>query len=201
MLWRHIFTADQQQYVIATAASGRKTGKDSSDMKDAGIIDAHAYSLLEAAPIVTEDKQKVRLLKLRNPWGFEEWNGDWSDKDNKNWTSSLRKRLNFEAKDDGVFFIDFENYLGYYYNTTICKYKNGKEFKYYSAKETAKKYAVFKFEIKPSKLKTKVYLAVNQLNSRFKSKNEQFHYAPVKVMVAKLVNGQLKFVDGDAVEF
>ena len=170
VLWRRIFNADQNKYVIATAASGRKTGKDKSDLREVGIIDAHAYSLLEANPIVTEEKQKVRLLKLRNPWGFEEWNGDWSDHDDKNWTESLKKRMNFRAKDDGVFFIDFENYLGYYYNTTICKYQNRDEFKYYSDKDTAKEYAVFQFDVKKSKLKTKVYLAVNQLNSRFKSK-------------------------------
>ena len=50
-------------------------------------------------------------------------------------------------------------------------------------------------------MKTKVFLAVNQLNSRFKSKNQPFEYAGVKVMVAKVVGDQLKFVDGDAIQF
>lgn len=169
-LWNRIYSADQQKYVIATAASGKKTGKDKDDMKDAGIVDAHAYSLLEATPIVTDGKEKVRLLKLRNPWGFEEWKGEWSDKDTKNWTTELKKKMNYEAKDDGVFFIDFENYLDYYYTTTICKYQDIDEFRYYSAKETAKDYAVFQFTVPKSKLKTKTYLAIDQLNSRFKSR-------------------------------
>jgi len=119
MLWRRIFIADQNKYVIATAASSLKTGKKSEQLKDAGIVDAHAYSLLEAQPIMTRAKKKVRLLQLRNPWGFEEWKGDWSDHDTKNWTEDLKRRLNYEEKNDGVFYIDFENYLEYYYNTTV----------------------------------------------------------------------------------
>lgn len=118
-LWKNIFTADQQRYIIATAASSAKTGKLAASLQAAGIIDAHAYSLLETNPIMTEDGKKIRLLKLRNPWGFEEWKGDWSDNDTKNWTDELKRRLNFESQDDGIFFIDFENYLEYYYNTTI----------------------------------------------------------------------------------
>jgi len=131
ILWRRIFIADQNQYVIATAASSRKTEKQSHEFQEAGIIDAHAYSLLEAQPIMTEDKRKVRLLQLRNPWGFEEWKGAWSDHDDKNWTDDIKRKLLYEAKEDGVFYIDFENYLSYYYNTTICRYQKGEDFHYY----------------------------------------------------------------------
>lgn len=50
-------------------------------------------------------------------------------------------------------------------------------------------------------MKTKVFLSVNQLNKRFYTKNKPFQYAGVKVMVAKVVGDQLKFVDGDAAQF
>jgi hypothetical protein len=119
MLWKRIYNADQHEYVLATAASSKNTGKEKSDLKDAGIIDAHAYSLIDTYPIITDDKRKVNLIKIRNPWGSDEWNGDWSDKDKKNWTEDLQRKLKFEDKDDGEFWIDFENFLKFYYNTTI----------------------------------------------------------------------------------
>ena len=201
VLWSKIFNSDQLKYIIATAASSAKVGKNKDDMKNSGIIDSHAYSLLEVTPLITDQKIKVRLLKLRNPWGFEEWKGAWSDSDNNNWTDDLKQKLNYEAKDDGVFFIEFEDYLAYYYNSTIWKYQSNEIFYYFNATDTVKEYAVFKFNIKKSKLKTKLFLAVNQLNSRFKNKDENFEYAPLKVIIAKIAGDQLKFVDGDAVQF
>ena len=46
----------------------------------AGILAGHAYALLDAFTIKKEGKEKEsRLLRIRNPWGFKEWNGKWSD--------------------------------------------------------------------------------------------------------------------------
>eukprot|EP01035_Chromulina_nebulosa_P027975 gene27975-36861_t len=42
------------------------------------LVGGHAYSILEIkTPSLTSSK--VRLLKLRNPWGTFEWKGDWGD--------------------------------------------------------------------------------------------------------------------------
>ncbi|KAM7374440.1 hypothetical protein PAMP_007097 [Pampus punctatissimus] len=44
-----------------------------------GLVDAHAYSVTA----VTEVKyygSKVKLVRIMNPWGRQEWNGKWSDK-------------------------------------------------------------------------------------------------------------------------
>jgi len=49
-----------------------------------GLVDIHAYSLISTFEIDVAGK-KVRLVKIRNPYGLKEWNGDWSDKDPK-WT-------------------------------------------------------------------------------------------------------------------
>jgi len=47
---------------------------------------------------------------LRNPWGKLEWKGPWSDKDT-NWNKKLVKQLKIKKKNDGIFFIDFENFM------------------------------------------------------------------------------------------
>jgi hypothetical protein len=52
-------------------------------------------------------------MKLRNPWGRQEWNGAWSDKSQewKDATDDLKKELNFRDADDGIFFMTFEDFL------------------------------------------------------------------------------------------
>ena len=50
-----------------------------ADMKKWGLITGHAYSLIQAAEVKKNGKT-IQLVKLRNPWGDHEWNGDWSDK-------------------------------------------------------------------------------------------------------------------------
>ena len=48
VLWTRVLDADTIGYSIATSASATKTGKHSEQMKSAGIIDCHAYSLISA---------------------------------------------------------------------------------------------------------------------------------------------------------
>ena len=49
--------------------------------------------------------EKVRLLKLRNPHGHVEWEGDWSD-NSPLWTPALKNQVGFKDEDDGIFFIE-----------------------------------------------------------------------------------------------
>lgn len=89
-----------------------------------GLVSDHAYAVIQAVEVETEGEGKVKLLKLRNPWGHKEWMGDWSDKSSK-WTPKLREKLNATDSDDGVFFIAYKDYMAYYRSTTICKYHDG----------------------------------------------------------------------------
>jgi calpain-15 len=68
-------------------------------------------------------------MKLRNPWGYKEWMGDWSDSSDK-WTAEIKAKLNFEDSDDGVFYMTYQHYMSYYRSTTICKFHD--DFKYFN---------------------------------------------------------------------
>ena len=50
-----------------------------------GLITGHAYTILSAHEVNSRG-QRVKLLRLRNPWGSGEWKGQWSDGDNASWT-------------------------------------------------------------------------------------------------------------------
>lgn len=56
----------------------------------------------------------MKLIKLRNPWGEKEWNGDWSDNSDL-WTDQLKKKYKLMNRNDGVFYmdiLDFKKFFG-----------------------------------------------------------------------------------------
>lgn len=80
-----------------------------NSMDERGMVSNHAYSIIEARTI----PDGTRLLKVRNPWGDTEWEGDYSDR-SKKWTEELRKLLKHEDKDDGIFWITYRDLLRHY---------------------------------------------------------------------------------------
>ncbi len=60
--------------------SYRISSRDEVEAKlDSGLIKGHAYSVTGANLLPVRGKE-VKLIRIRNPWGQKEWNGDWSDK-------------------------------------------------------------------------------------------------------------------------
>lgn len=53
----------------------------------------------------------IKLIKLRNPWGSEDYFGPWSDKSTL-WTDDLKRQVGgVKVNDkDGIFFLEF-NYM------------------------------------------------------------------------------------------
>lgn len=85
-LWKELVNADGS-FVFSLSAIG--TGWDVETK--GGLMLGHAYSILKATEEVDEDGNKIRLVRIRNPWGQKsssgvgEWNGPWSD-GSKEWT-------------------------------------------------------------------------------------------------------------------
>lgn len=123
----------------------------------------------------------------------------WSDQDDDNWTEEMKIRCNFEAKDDGVFFINLKDYLSYYYTTTICKYQTKFKYHQYSARETVEtgQYGVFWFTVDKQNPTGDYNLSVHQLSHRYYAVGAtKFEYAQMKVMVGKWTDNQIIFIEG-----
>lgn len=76
--WKEQLSKVNEKYLFG-GGSSRK------DVK--GFIGGHAYAVLQAW-----EEDGLKLLKLRNPWGRVEWEGDWSD-GSKLWTAEMMEKL------------------------------------------------------------------------------------------------------------
>uniref|UniRef100_A0A8C4UGF0 Calpain-3 n=1 Tax=Falco tinnunculus TaxID=100819 RepID=A0A8C4UGF0_FALTI len=86
-----------------------------------GLVKGHAYSVT-AVEETTFKGEKIRLVRLRNPWGQVEWNGPWSDKSEEwNFINEEEKiRLQHKIVEDGEFWISFEDFMRHFTKLEIC---------------------------------------------------------------------------------
>jgi calpain-15 len=90
---------------------------------DSGLVPGHAYSLIA----VKEPKSGppgLKLVQIRNPWGYGEWYGDWGDK-SELWTNALRDELNAKIEDDGTFWMSYEDVTKHFDSLNICICRGG----------------------------------------------------------------------------
>lgn len=87
----------------------------------AGLIEGHAYSLIDA-----RDYKGEHLVHIRNPWGRNEWNGKWSDGDTASWTPEALLALNHKRDaDDGTFWMPYECFCRYFESVIINVVEEG----------------------------------------------------------------------------
>ena len=67
------------------------------------------------------------MINIRNPWGSFEWQGDWSDKDRKNWTDDMVAHIKPEFGDDGTFWMCFKDFMDHFRAINICKVSDWEE--------------------------------------------------------------------------
>ena len=88
-------------------------------LEEMGLVPGHAYTVVKVVEILN-GSNKEKLINLRNPWGHKEWAGDWSDSSNK-WTKDIRIQChNYDVKDDGSFWMSFEDFIKYFIIGGIC---------------------------------------------------------------------------------
>eukprot|EP01012_Entosiphon_sulcatum_P013693 TRINITY_DN1888_c0_g1_i1.p1 TRINITY_DN1888_c0_g1~~TRINITY_DN1888_c0_g1_i1.p1 ORF type:complete len:446 (-),score=58.22 TRINITY_DN1888_c0_g1_i1:17-1354(-) len=109
---------DKSEALIgASSEAGADTAEDAKN----GIVQGHAYSVLEVKRV-----GKFKLLRLRNPWGKFEWSGDWGDQ-SPLWKQhpEVARELKYEAKDDGTFWMPLESFAQHFASIDICDRSTG----------------------------------------------------------------------------
>ncbi|XP_052008684.1 calpain-1 catalytic subunit-like isoform X2 [Xyrauchen texanus] len=120
MLWRAITAALARSSLISCfiqATSVKDIGTVTSD----GLIKGHAYAITNSNK-VQKGSDEVLLVRLRNPWGFVEYCGPWSDKC-KDWDfidNAQKTRLELAKVEDGEFWIGIEDFCRLFNTVEMC---------------------------------------------------------------------------------
>ncbi|KAM7008983.1 calpain-9 [Tautogolabrus adspersus] len=86
-----------------------------------GLVKGHAYSITGLEEVNYRGR-KIKLIRVRNPWGQVEWNGPWSDKSGE-WDyidKAEKSRILQNSTEDGEFWMEFEDFKRNYDKVEIC---------------------------------------------------------------------------------
>ena len=114
-LFERMCAWDDKNFVVG---AGTKAGSDTKSTD--GIVDGHAYSVLECHNDVAGTD--VDLIRVRNPWGKGEFqSGKWDD-DGPGWQEypQVKAALKPVAADDGVFWVSKDEFFKYFPTIYVC---------------------------------------------------------------------------------
>ncbi|XP_078102229.1 calpain-12 [Sander vitreus] len=120
VLWRSLTAALSRGSLLSCfikACSTLEIGK----VTEKGLIKGHAYAITNTDKVM-KVSDEVLLLKLRNPWGFVEYRGPWSDK-GKEWDDVVKaekERIQLQQNEDGEFWISTEDFCSLFDVVELC---------------------------------------------------------------------------------
>jgi hypothetical protein len=103
-IWSELLTHHATKDIVTASTAG---AGDHTDRFVSGISKSHAYTVLGTQKL----KEGTRLVKMRNPWGAEDYKGPSSDRDTKFWTAARLQEVGHKLNmKDGVFYMPIEQF-------------------------------------------------------------------------------------------
>ena len=185
-IWNKMVESQKKGFVMTAGTSGDVSNL---DIEEVGLSPGHAYTVLGVYEL-DGSRGKEKVVRLRNPWGNGEWNGDWSDSSSK-WTTQLKNKMELSKKDDGDFYMSFNDFITYYvtmgfakihpeYETAVLKIK----------KEDAIRCQLIKVTVTQPKVHT--YLSLYQKNPRIITK--QGYYQKTSLCFMMLCDSNFNYL-------
>ncbi|XP_060806249.1 calpain-D isoform X2 [Amyelois transitella] len=123
LVWAQLLSSRQASFLMGASCGGGNMKVDEEEYQRLGLRPRHAYSVLDVVEFL-EASSPTRLLRLRNPWGHYTWRGAWAAACPR-WTEQAKRALQHDDKDQGVFWISFDDVLKYFDCIDICKVRSG----------------------------------------------------------------------------
>lgn len=189
--FRILQQSTKNEFIMTAGSDNLNNGKD-AQIEKIGLAGSHAYSII-GAYFIGEDadghrildagderlyarrNKLIRMVKLRNPWGKGEWNGDWSDNCPK-WSPQLKRLLDLQEKNDGIFFMDYSDFCKFFSDFQVCYYHEN--YRYSSLKLATMRNETIVLKISLAQ-KGEYYFSVNQKNKRFFPSALNYAYSPL----------------------
>lgn len=186
-LWKNLVSSNEWDCIMTCTISSKL---DEDSLKKVGLVPNLSFSLIDAFEKQDKDKNVYKLVKIRNPIGEGEWNGKFSDNSDA-WTDELKKLFEFtgEAKDDGIFWMEYNDFKKYFEVISICvPVVPLKLTSLIIPKENASYFNVVKIKIPTDG--TILSIAVDQQNPRFHRDDKDI--SPNQQMIENLMLAQIK---------
>lgn len=204
-LWIQLMEADKKRYIMCAGSDDLSNGSDEL-VEKIGIAGSHAYSLLGVFELENkggqykllskdEDnrgKNIERLVKLRNPWGKGEWNGDWNDNSHL-WNEELKSALEFINRDDGMFFMTFTDFCQYYSDVQICYFHDNYKYSALRVESEVNEPIYLKFKLAIPGI---YYLSINQKSKRKFPKTQGYKYSEISFLTGRIDGTDITYVGG-----
>lgn len=98
-----------------------------------GLVKGHGYILTDVQDTkvakglqASVGREKLQLVRLRNPWGTKEWTGAWSD-ESPEWNSLSvkdREKMGIKFEHEGEFWMSLDDFIKHFTNVDICHFVN-----------------------------------------------------------------------------
>ena len=106
---------DKANYIVGAGTRG-----ESDKNSTGGLVDNHAYSVIESIHNVAGTK--IDLIKVRNPWGKGEIEDGEFDDDGPGWAKypQIKALLKPVVADDGIFWVTKKEFFNFFETIFVC---------------------------------------------------------------------------------